>query len=396
MLPVLVALAFVGCKKTPSTESGDSPPPSPGADAAPDPGNCRLVEDGFGPAGELDLSVEVVAEGLRVPWGIAFLPGGELLVTERGGAIRLVREGRLVPRAVAEVDVSSRAEGGLLGLALDPEHAENRGFYIYFTAEGEGGPVNRVERWILAEDGAAARREATIVDEIPAAPFHDGGFLTFGPEKMLYIGTGDAGDPEAAQDRRSLAGKILRVNRDGEAAPGNPWPGHRAYVMGIRNTQGFGWLESGAMVIADHGPSGELGRSGHDEVSVVAAEQVAGANLGWPTIYGCERRAGLITPVISWKDAVPPGGALVVSGDGISTWRGDVLLGTLRSEHLQRVALSAGGRLEGHEVYLRGARGRIRTVAQGPDGAIYLLTSNCDGRGTCPDSGDQILRVSAR
>jgi aldose sugar dehydrogenase len=358
---------------------------------------CRMVEAGFGPDGTADLRVEVVAEGLEVPWGLAFLPDGQMLVTERAGRVRLVRaSGELVADPVAEVEVVRRGEGGLLGIALHPDFGRERSFYLYLTAAGEEGPVNRVERWRLDEGGARAEKERVIVDGIPAARVHNGGRIAFGPDGMLYVGTGDAGDPSRSQDRRSLAGKILRVSPQGEIPGDNPWPESPVYLTGIRNAQGFDWREDGALVVADHGPSGERGLTGLDEVSLARA----GDNLGWPVIHGCGRRAGMVTPVISWAEAVPPGGAAIVRGDALRGWSGDLVLGTLGSRHLHRIRFSGSepDRVESHEVYLRGeppaGHGRLRAVAVGPDGALYLTTSNCDGRGECPAGGDRVLRVT--
>jgi glucose/arabinose dehydrogenase len=222
-----------------------------------------------------------------------------------------------------------------------------------------------------------------LIDGIPAARFHDGGRLRFGPDGMLYVGTGDAREPSRSQDPRSTAGKILRVTADGEIPNDNPIAGSAAYVMGVRNTQGFDWSEAGTLFVTDHGPSGELGRRGHDEVNVVTA---AGANLGWPRLFGCDGGQGMVRPALTWLGAVPPGGAIVYGGSAIPEWQGDLIVATLGSQHLHRVRFDAGGRLAGHEVYFQGAPprglGRLREVAEGPDGALYVTTSNCDGAAT--------------
>jgi glucose/arabinose dehydrogenase len=356
--------------------------------------SCRLEELTFGPEGRVPIRVEEVVTGLEVPWGLAFLPDGGLLITERPGRIRRVVEGRLRPEPVARVSVEG-GEGGLLGLALHPHFTENRLFFIYFTTRKAGAAVNRVERWKLAPDGATAEREKLILDDIPAARYHDGGRLRIGPDGMLYVGTGDAGEPSRSQDRASLAGKLLRLTPDGAVPADNPFKGSPVFLWGIRNTQGFDWLDPGKLVLVDHGPSGDLGRSGHDEVNVA----VKGANLGWPDIYGCETREGMVTPVLSWRTAVPPGGAALYTGQAIPEWRGSLLVGTLGSRHLHRVVLK-GDRLEQHEVYLRGdppdGYGRLREVIMGPDGQLYVTTSNCDGRGRCPRDGDKVLRITRR
>jgi glucose/arabinose dehydrogenase len=360
-----------------------------------DPG-CTLVASGHGPAGQVPIRVERVASGLEVPWGLAFLPGGDLLVTERPGRIRLVRGGQLEAAPVATVEVSARAESGLLGIAADPRFAENRRFYTYATVEKGSTTVNRVTRWVLAEDGRSARQDRTVLDGVPAARLHDGGRIRFGPDGMLYVATGDATAPSRAQDRASLNGKVLRLTPDGGVPPDNPTAGSPVFLLGVRNVQAFDWLDAETLVVADHGPSGELGRSGHDEVTVARA----GANLGWPAAWRCEAEGGVTSPSLVFADATPPGGGSVYRGDAIPAWKGSFLVGTLRSRHLQRVVLSPDGRLAGHEVYLAGdppaGLGRVRDVVEGPDGAVWVTTSNCDGRGTCPPEKDVVVRIVAQ
>lgn len=353
------------------------------------PARCVQVDEDFGPRGEPAVRAEVVARGLEVPWGLAFLPDGSWLITERPGRIRRVVDGKLVARPVAKLDVARGGEGGLLGLALHPAFARNRLFYVYVTVDTPRGARNQVERWRLSRDASSATRDRVIFDDIAAARFHDGGRIAFGPDGMLYVGTGDAGHPERAQAWDSPNGKILRLTPDGGVPRDNPRPNSPVFVRGVRNVEGFAWRADGSLVIADHGPSGELGRRGHDEVSVARA----GDNLGWPTIYGCQRRAGMITPALTWKDAVPPGGAVIYTGDAFPAWRGDLLIGTLGSTHLHRVRLDRAGRVVAHAVYLTD-HGRLRTVAIGPDRALYVMTSNCDGRATCPAGGDAILRIT--
>lgn len=417
MLQLLIglgALGVVACSSTPPTSESTSDPSTPASNlsesqptsAASSPnepkptppqvalnrGSCQVVGSGYGPEGQVPVRAETVVSGLEVPWGIAFLPNGDWLVTERPGRIRLVRDGKLQPAPVATVTITNSAEGGLLGIAAHPNFAANRWFYIYYTLDKNGQPLNRVERWQLAPDGLKATRDRIILDNIPAAVYHDGGRLRFGPDGMLYIGTGDARDPDLAQDVNSLAGKILRLTPDGQVPSDNPFPGKFAFITGIRNTQGFDWPTDSILWVTDHGPSGDLGRSAHDEVSVAQA----GDNLGWPTIYRCQTRSGMVSPQLTWASAVPPGGAAIYKGNTIPEWQGSLLIGSLRSRHLQRVVFdpSNPGRVQSHEVYFQDELGRLREVVMGPDGELYVTTSNCDGRGSCPAAGDRIVRIT--
>ena len=355
------------------------------------PGGCTLVENGYGPKGQVKVRVEEVVTGLEVPWGITFLPNNEMLVTERPGRVRLVKNGKLLPQAVATIDVSDSGEGGLLGIAAHPNFVSNRFFYVYFTANIQGSSMNRVERFRLSPDGMKASRDRTIIDKIPVARFHNGGRIRFGPDGMLYIGTGDARDPNLSQDSKSLAGKILRVTPDGKVPVDNPFSGNPVYITGIRNTQGFDWVNPSTLWVSDHGPSGELGRSGHDKVSVAKA----GNNLGWPTTYRCESEPGLVLPAIVWEQALPPGGAAIYTGSAIQEWKGSFIVAALRAEQLQRVVIDPqSGQVQQHEIYLEYQQGRLREAVMGPDGELYVTTSNCDGRGRCPPELDKILRIT--
>lgn len=359
---------------------------------------CERVTEGWGPKGSVSFKVEKVATGLTVPWGVVFLPNGGILISERPGRVRLVREGQLDPTPVLEVQVSAQGEGGLLGLALHPQFrfTTNPTFYAYFTVDKEGKAVNRVVRYKLNATGTKATQDKIILDDIPSARFHNGGRLRFGPDGMLYIGTGDARDPNLSQQRESMAGKILRVTPEGEIPVDNPWQGNPAYMIGLRNTQGFDWWKDGYMVVTDHGPSGDLGRSDHDEFTFAKA----GSDLGWPTIHRCEAQEGQLTPALTWAKAAPPGGAALYTGDAIPEWKGSLLIGTLGSKHLHRIAFADDGSaaIKLHEVYLEGdaptGYGRLREVIMGPDKQLYVTTSNCDGRGSCPSDGDYLLRLT--
>lgn len=356
------------------------------ADPRRDP-HCVQVDYGFGRTSEIPLTADVVASGLEVPWGLQFLPDGSMLVGERRGTVVRIEGGH--KREVAHVRVARRAEAGLLGIALHPDFARNRWLYLYYTVDGRRGPKNRVERWRLSSDDRTAVPERVIVDGIPSAPYHDGGRIAFGPDRKLYVATGDATQPALAQDRNSLAGKILRLEDDGSIPHDNPRAGSPIYVLGVRNVESLAWRADGTLAIADHGPSGELGRSGHDEITLATA----GANLGWPTIYGCEVRPGMQAPALTWSEAVPPGGAVFYDGGSITEWRGDLVVATLKSHHLHHVRFDRDGNAIEHDIALVD-HGRLRTAVIGPDHELYVTTSNCDGRGDCPRERDVVLRVT--
>ncbi len=385
--------------------NSDAPPatasPAATPDAVPDtapiplpmpPSSCQLVTQGFGPDGRDPVRLEKVISGLEVPWGIAFLPNGNWLVTERPGRIRLVRRGVLQSTPVATVVVGEPGEGGLLGIALHPRFFENRFFYVYYTTAKTSGEVNRVERFKLSGDDAHATADKVIIDDIPAGPFHDGGRIHFGPDRMLYVGTGDGRSSDLAQDNNSLAGKLLRLTDDGKIPSDNPVPGKAFFLKGIRNTEGFGWYDIHTIFMTDNGPTGEFGRMGNDELTIARV----GNNLGWPTVSGCDATDSLTTPSLAWLEATPPGGGAIYRGDRIPGWRGNFLIGTLGSKHLERIIVNPDGTLR-NEVYFQGdppsGYGRLREVAMGNDGELYVTTSNCDGRGVCPSEGDSILRL---
>jgi glucose/arabinose dehydrogenase len=324
------------------------------------------------------VHVETVASGLAIPWEIAFLPDGRALVTERPGRVRLLsRHGRLRRAPVAYVPVSARGEGGLMGLALDPRFARNRLVYLYFTT----ATGMRLERWHWRRSRLV--REVTLLDGIRAGEVHDSGRIAFGPDRRLYVSTGDAGMPELAQDPRSLNGKLLAVTRYRRA---------RARVeivaSGLRNSQGFDWQpRTGRLIATEHGPSGFDGPQGFDEID----EIVTGHNYGWPVVFGAQP-GPFDLPLRVYDEAIAPSGATFVTRRG-SRWTGDYLVAALRGQQLRRLTLR-GGHIVAEHTLLTGRFGRLRSVIEGPRGDLFVLTSNRDGRGPAVTAADdRVLRI---
>ena len=314
-----------------------------------------------------------MASGLEAPWEIAFLPDGRALITERPGRVRLLsRNLRLRAEPVAEVDVEAVGEAGLLGIAIDPDFDRNEFVYLYRTT-GDG---NEVVRFRFRDD--RLEDEKVIARGITAGAIHDGGRIHFGPDQRLYFTTGEAGQDNLAQERGSLNGKMLRMEPSAYRGDGGR---PEIFSLGHRNPQGFDWQpRSGRLVASEHGPDGD------DEVNVLRF----GANYGWPDARG-EDHDGFTAPVAVYPTSVAPSGATFVSLPG-SAWSGDFLIGCLIGEQIRRVRLE-GGRVTQNEALFQGDFGRVRTVVEGPDGALYALTSNRDGRGSPHGGDDKLLRI---
>jgi glucose/arabinose dehydrogenase len=320
--------------------------------------------------------VSTVATGLEAPWEIAFLPDGRALITERPGRVRLLsREGKLRAEPVATVRVDAVGESGLLGLAVDPEFARNRLVYLYRTVASG----NEIARYELR--GNALREQAVIADGIRSGPIHDGGRLRFGPDDRLYFSTGDTGDEALARDPHGLNGKLLRLD------PAQYRTGSRSrpeiVSTGHRNPQGFGWQPgTGRFVEDEHGPDGD------DEVNLIRP----GADYGWPLIRGHQERDGLVSPIAVFRDSIAPSGATFVTHPG-STWTGDYLMACLVGTRIQRVTISDDGRVTRNVAVFDQEFGRLRSIVEGPDGALYVLTNNTDGRGEPRPGDDRVLRI---
>lgn len=347
------------------------------------------------------LQVEVIATGLNVPWSLAFTPDGWLLFTQRpcqvralrhtGGGWELIAEPVLRPSDCIEV-----ADGdGLRGLALDPAFQQNGYLYLAYSYQDSSGQIlTRVSRFTRG-----IGNELVLLEGIPDNAFHNAGRLKFGPDGRLYLATGDANDRTLPQDSSSLAGKILRFNPNGSLPEDNPFPGSPVYSLGHRNPQGLAWHpDTGQLFITEHGPSatiaGEPFFCCHDEINSI----VAGGNHGWPLAIGAVQDARFIPPVLeSGTDTWAPAGAAFYRSLPGQEWHGNLFFVTLLGQHLHRVVFQEPDfrSVAYHQRLLQGQYGRLRDVIQGPDGALYISTSNRDGRSGAQagPKDDRILRV---
>ena len=322
-------------------------------------------------------AITVVARGFEIPWDIAFLPDGEFLVTERPG--RLVHISASGIKSTIRIPAAvQKGEGGLLGITLHPNFTTNHWLYLYMSSAGASGQTkNRVVRYTYENN--ALTQELVLIDNIPGAVYHDGGRMAFGLDGLLYITTGDATEPKNAQDKTSLAGKILRIHEDGKVPAANPF-GTAVYSYGHRNPQGLAWDSNRQLWATEHGRSGVT--SGLDEINLIEA----GKNYGWPDSEGDTVQSGTVGPVrhsgttTTWA----PASAAIIGNR--------LFFGGLLGEALYEAELS-GKTITSLKTHFKGGLGRIRTVKVGPDGMLYLTTSNRDGRGSPQDGDDKVIRV---
>jgi glucose/arabinose dehydrogenase len=311
---------------------------------------------------------EVVATGLDTPWGLAFLPDGSALVSERNtGRILQLRPGQPAQVIGTVPNVQGSNEGGLLGLAVSPTYAQDQWVYAYYTTATD----NRISRFRLN----AIQDQEVILSGLARGFIHDGGRIAFGPDGMLYAGVGDAGNTANAQNLQSLNGKILRMTPTGGVPPGNPFGNSLVWSLGHRNVQGLAWDAQGRMWAS------EFGQNTWDELNQI----VAGGNYGWPTVEGMGNSSQFRNPAVVWTPAE-------ASPSGLAFANNTLFVAALRGQRLWTVPVNADGSVGTPVAELQGQYGRLRTVAQGPDGWLWVTTSNRDGRGNPGPSDDRVLR----
>lgn len=389
IIVVALALLLAACSSagesssTVASATESTSPPTPRPTAAPS-STATSLPPLPPPTG---YQATTVVQGLRIPWEIRFVPDGRLLITEREGRIVLADVGSGAVTPVGTVEVRARGEGGLMGLTIDPAFPDEPYIYVSYTYAGAGGTENRVSR--LALNGAATATptlgaETVLVDAIPGGQVHHGSRVAFGPDGFLWVTTGDAGERDSAQAMDSLAGKVLRMTRDGRPAPDNPYgdrphPYSLIYTSGHRNPQGLAFdPDSGQAYVTEHGPAD------NDEINRLER----GGDYGWPVISGAGNRPGFVDPLFTWTPTIAPAAALFYAGDLLPALAGTFVFVTLKESDLRVLRSFAE-----EEILFDDEFGKLRAVAQGPDGALYVATSNHDGRGRPRTGDDRIIRI---
>jgi glucose/arabinose dehydrogenase len=323
-----------------------------------------------------DNSVAILAENLENPRSIA-VHGDKIFVTEKEGRVRVIQNNELLEDPLATFRPADVFDGGLLGITTHPDYADNHFLYVFLTYEENESLWNKVIR--ITESDNKLQDAVTIFDKIPGSVFTNGGFLKFGPDGKLYVGTGTVSDAShLPQDLNSLAGKILRLNDDGTIPDDNPFSNSPVYSYGFRNPQGLTWDKAGNMYAA------ELGPEKNDEINLIKP----GKNFGWPE-NECLKTDKFEGAVMCYDPGIEPGGILFYYGDALDLEHSFVMT-SLRASNLYQLNLEDG--LKSQKSILSGV-GRIRDAVQGPDGSLYVITSNTDGKGFPDSMDDKLLRI---
>lgn len=336
----------------------------------------------------ISFKIDTLASNLTVPWQIVFLPDRSMLFTERPGRIRIYRNGKLQQKPILEVnDVKAETKTGLLGMVIHPNFSSNHFIYIAHNYGQNNRLWLRVVRYELKNDTLI--KPKVLIEQIPAARNHTGCRLVFGPDQKLYITTGDADQPILAQDLKTYNGKILRINDDGSIPADNPFIKNdtarkEIWSYGHRNPQGMAFEPQTKLFYAtEHGPTGG------DEINIVKK----GANYGWPIIHHQETKTGMLNPLLEYTPSIGPSEAVFYQGNVFPQLRGNLLVACLRGESILRIVMEKDKIIK-QEILLKKQYGRIRSLVVGPDGYLYISTSNFDlpeSKGERPY--DMILRL---
>lgn len=328
------------------------------------------------PVQSQDESIKILASGLKKPWAIAFADD-RIFVTEKEGDIRIIQSDVLMSEPLASIRAAKIYGGGLLGIATHPDFQNNHFLYVYYTYMENGKLWNKVLR--ITESDNKLIDAVTIIDKIPGSQFYNGGVIKFGPDGKLYVATGLSEEfSHEAQNPSSLEGKILRLNDDGTIPADNPFQNSPVLSLGHRDIQGMAWDQSGNMFVT------ELGPTKSDEINLIRP----GYNYGWP-----EQECGgdkFTNPIVCYDPSIEPGGIVFYEGDHLQ-YKNKLIMATLRGSNLYDLDIDEN-ELKSQKSILSGL-GRIRDVMQGPDGYLYVITSNTDGKGFPDKTDDKLLRI---
>jgi len=321
--------------------------------------------------------VQILATNLEKPWAIGFADD-KIFVTEKVGRVRVIESGILLDDPLATLRTANVFDGGLLGIAVHPAFDRNHFIYVYYTYEKDGVLWNKILR--ITESNNKLDAAKTIFDKIPGSAHNNGGIMKFGPDGKLYVGTGYISESShGPQDIQSLEGKILRINDDGTIPNDNPFSDSPVFSFGHMNTKGLGWDNEGNLFVTEMGPSK------NDEINLVQP----GGNYGWPE-QECSGSEQFVDPINCYDPAIEPGGIVFYYGDKVKL-DNPLVLATLRTSHLFNLEIDED-EVKSQTSILSGI-GRIRDVAVGPDGYLYLITSNTDGKGFPDGSDDKLLMI---
>jgi glucose/arabinose dehydrogenase len=322
-------------------------------------------------------SVQVLATNLEKPWAIDFA-GDKIFVTEKAGQVRVIESGILLDEPLVTLRTANVFGGGLLGIAVHPSFSSNHFIYVYYTYEKDDMLWNKILR--ITESNNKLDAAKTIFDKIPGSAYNNGGIMKFGPDGKLYVGTGYISDSShGSQDIQSLEGKILRLNDDGSIPDDNPFSDSPVFSLGHMNPKGLSWDNEGNLFVAEMGPSK------NDEINLVQS----GGNYGWPE-QECSGDGEFIDPINCYDPAIEPGGIVFYYGDKVKL-ENSLVLASLRASHLFNLEIDEDE--VKHQTSILSGMGRIRDVGVGPDGYLYLITSNTDGKGFPDAMDDKLLRI---